>query len=333
MNNYLDNDVVFDYEVRGTDKMKAVVYDKSNSPNVLVFREVEKPLPKDNEVLVKILAVSINAADYRSMKLGIIPKRKIFGADIAGRIESIGKNIKKFKVGDEVLGDISSYDFGGFAEYVSVPENILILKPANIPFETASALPMASVTALQALRNKGNIQIRKKVLICGAGGGVGTFAVQLAKHFDTEVTAVCGEHNVNILQSLGADHVINYNHEDFTHTEERYDLILAVNGGHSLSSYKRILAPKGVFVMIGGALSQVIKSILFGALMSIGSKKMRFLMAKPNTEDLNFIIKLVEEGKVKPVIDRVYPLHKTPEAVEYLSEGHARGKVVIHVTE
>jgi len=311
--------------------MKAVVYDKRESPNVLVFREVEKPIPNDNEVLVKIYAVSINAADYRSMKLGIIPKRKIFGADIAGRVEAVGKNINKFTIGDEVFGDISACGFGGFAEYVVVPESALALKPVSVPFETAAAVPMAAVTALQALRNKGNIQPGQKVLICGAGGGVGTFTVQLAKHFGAEVTAVCGEKNVKVIQSLGADYVINYNENDFTKSGKHYDLVLALNGNHSLFTYKRVLAPKGINVMVGGSLSQVIKSLLFGAFMSIGNKKMRFLAAKPNIKDLEFIIKLVEDGKVKPIIDRHYPLHETAEAVRYLSEGHARGKVVITV--
>lgn len=311
--------------------MKAVVHDKRNSPDVLVFREVEKPIPSDNEVLVKIYAVSINAADYRSMKMGIIPKQKIFGADIAGRVEAVGKNINQFTIGDEVFGDTSGCGFGGFAEYAAVPESALALKPTSVPFETAAAVPMAAVTALQALRNKGNIQPGQKVLICGAGGGVGTFAVQLAKHFGAEVTAVCGDKNVKVLQSLGADQVINYNINDFTKSRKRYDLLLAVNGNHSLAAYKRLLVPKGISVMVGGSLSQIIKSMLFKAFMSIGSKKMRLLAAKPNTKDLEFIIKLVEDGKVKPIIDRHYPLHETAEAVRYLSDGHALGKVIIDV--
>lgn len=311
--------------------MKAVVYERSNSPDALVLREIRKPIPTDNEVLVKIYAVSVNAADYRSMKMGIIPKGKIFGADIAGRIEAVGKNIKQFTIGDEVFGDISACGFGGFAEYVAVPESALALIPEGITFETAAAVPMAAVTALQALRDKGNIQPGQKVLVCGAGGGVGTFAVQLAKHFGAEVTAVCSERNVNMVQSLGADNVIDYTKSDFTKSSMLYDLVLAVNGKSSLSSFKRVLSPKGVFVLVGGALSQVIKSLLFGPFMSIGSKKMRSLSAKSNTKDLEFIIKLVEEGKLKSVIDRRYSLDETAEAVRYLSEGHARGKVVIQV--
>jgi 2-desacetyl-2-hydroxyethyl bacteriochlorophyllide A dehydrogenase len=311
--------------------MKAIVYDKRNTSNVLVPKEIEKPIPGDNEVLVKIHAVSINAADYRSMKMGIIPKRKIFGADIAGKVEAAGKHTKEFSIGAEVLGDISAVGFGGFAEYVAVPERVLALKPAGVTFEAAAAVPMAAVTALQALRDKGGIQAGQKVLICGAGGGVGTFAAQLAKYFGAEVTAVCGEKNEKILQSLGADYVINYMKNDFTKGSKRYDLILAINGSHSLSAYKHLLTPKGICVMVGGGLSQVVKSMLFGAFMSIGGRKIRTLAAKPDRKDLAYIIQLVEAGKVKPVIDRRYSLQETDDAVRYLSGGHAMGKVVISV--
>ncbi|MBA4376815.1 MAG: alcohol dehydrogenase [Anaerolinea sp.] len=313
--------------------MKAVVYKKSSSRDVLVMRDVEKPISNDNEVLVKIVAVSINAADYRSMRMGIIPKRKIFGADIAGRVEAAGKNIEKFTVGDEVFGDISGCGFGGFAEYVAVSASALALKPASVSFEDAAALPMAAVTALQALREQGNIRPGQKVLICGTGGGVGSFAVQLAKYFGTEVTAVCSTNNVELARSLGADHVIDYTKEDFTEIGKHYDLILGVNGNYPLSAYKRALTPNGIYVMVGGALSQVAKSMLFGAFMSLGGKKMRFLAAKPNAIDLELIIKLVEEGKVKPIIDRRYPLNQTAEAMRYLSQGHARGKVIINVVQ
>jgi NADPH:quinone reductase-like Zn-dependent oxidoreductase len=311
--------------------MKAVVFEKSNSPEVLVYREVEKPVPNDAEVLIKIHAGSINAADYRSIQLGIIPKRKIFGADIAGTVEGIGKSIKKLKVGDEVFGDISGCGFGGFAEYVSVPENVLALKPAGVSFEDAAAVPMAGVTALQGLRDQGQIQSGQRVLIYGAGGGVGTFAVQLAKLFGAEVSAVCSIKNVDLAHSLGADHVIDYAEEDIFNRGEHFDLILAVNGNRPLSVYKRALAPRGIYVMVGGALSQVIPSLLFGTLLSIGGKKMRFLAAKPNPKDLEFLIQLVAEGKLKPVIDRCYPLPETAEAMRYISQGHARGKVVIQV--
>jgi NADPH:quinone reductase-like Zn-dependent oxidoreductase len=314
-------------------RMKAVLYDKSNSPGVLTLREVKKPVPLGNEVLVKIIAVSVNAADYRSMRMGIIPKREIFGADIAGVVEAAGKDTEKFKVGDEVFGDLASFGFGGFAEYVAVPERALALKPEDIAFEDAAAVPMASVTALQAMRDKGHIKPGQKVLIYGAGGGVGTYAVQLAKYFGAEVTAVSSTKNAELLKSLGVDHVIDYCKEDFNENGEHFDLIMAVNGNRPLSFYKRLLSPNGICVVVGGSLSQVVKTMLFGAILSFGSRKIQVLAAKPNVKDLEFIIKLVQEGKVKPVIDRRYPLQETPEAMRYLGEGHARGKVVINVIQ
>jgi len=312
-------------------KMKAVVYNKKSLPDKLFYHDVEKPEPNDNEVLIKILSVSVNAADYRSMRMRIIPKKRIFGADIAGRVESVGKNVRQFKPGDEIIGDLSDYGFGGFAEYTVAPEKALIQKPAKISFEEAAALPMASITALQALRDKGNIQKGQKVLIVGSGGGVGTFAVQLAKYFGAVVTAVCGSKNVEQMSSLGADYVIDYTEEVFSKSNRCYDLILAVNGNRPLSTYKRILNPNGTYVMVGGALSQIFKSILFGWLMSFGSKKMRSLAAKSDQKDLEFIVKLVEDAKIRPVIDRRYSLDRTAEAMQYLGEGHARGKVVINV--
>jgi len=313
------------------EKMKAVVFIKKGLPDKLIYSDVEKPLPNDNEVLIKIVAVSVNAADYRSMRMGMIPKRRIFGADISGRVESVGKNILQFKPGDEVMGDLAAYGFGGFAEYVGAPEKALIPKPAKLSFEEAAALPMAGLTALQALRDKGNIQKGQTVLIAGGGGGVGTFAVQLARYFGATVTAVCSSKNVEQTRSLGADYVIDYTKEDFTKNDRRYDLVLAINGNRRLSDYKRILHPNGKYVMVGGALSQIFKSIFFGWLMSMGSKKMVTLLAKSNQEDLEFIAKLVVDGKIKPVIDIRYSLDKAAEAMRYLGEGHARGKVVINV--
>ncbi len=209
--------------------MKAIVYDKSKHPDRLVYREAEKPVPGDNEVLIRVHAAAVNAADSRSMKMGAIPKRKIFGCDIAGVVEMAGKNISRFKAGDEVMGDISACGMGGFAEYTVARETSLILKPRRIPFETAAAIPLTSVTALQGLRDAGGIKLGDKVLIYGAGGGVGTFAVQLAKHLGAEVTALCGEKNAPVMQSLGADHVIPYNGLDVTKISGRYDLVLAVN--------------------------------------------------------------------------------------------------------
>lgn len=312
-------------------KMKAVVYDKNASQDILVYREVEKPIPSDDEVLVRIHAVSLNAADYRSIKMGAIPKRKIFGADIAGRIEAVGKNISRFAAGDEVLGDISGNGFGGLAEYVAISDAPLVLKPADISFETAAAVPMSAVTALQALRNQGKIQPGHKVLIYGAGGGVGSFAVQLAKHYGAEVTAVCSERNRNVVQSLGADQVMDYQKDDFSTTSQRFDLILAINGSQPLSRYKRLLAAGGVCVVVGGALPQVFKAMLLGPLMSIGPRKTRILRAKPAAADLTFLIGLVKENKIKPVIDRWYPLAETADAMRYLSGGHALGKVIIKI--
>lgn len=310
--------------------MKAVVYDKA-VPGALELRELEKPVPKDGEVLVRIHAVSVNAADYRSMRMGLIPKRKIFGADIAGRVEAVGKNVGRFAAGDDVLGDISSFGFGGFAQYVAVSETALVRKPDGITFETAAALPMASVTALQALRSNGGIQPGHKVLIVGAGGGVGTFAVQLAKHLGAEVTAVCGTGNTELMRTLGADRVIDYSREDFAVSENRYDLVLAVNGGRPLSVYRRALRPGGIAVVVGGTLSQAIKAMLLGPVMSFGSRKIRILAAKPSIEDLELIIKLVEDGSIRTVIDKRYGLSETAEAVRYIGEGHARGKVIINI--
>jgi len=313
------------------EKMKAVVYNKKGSPEKLIYCDVDKPVPNDNEVLIKIHAVSVNAADYRSMKMGLIPKRKIFGADIAGRVESVGNNIQQFKPGDEVMGDLAKFGFGGFAEYVTAPEKALIIKPAKISFEEGAALPMAALTALQALRDKGNIQKGQKVLIVGSAGGVGTFAVQLAKYFDTEVTGVCSLNNALQTSSLGADYVVDYTKEDFTKSNMRYNLIIAINGNYSILGYKKTLASNGIYVMVGGSISQIFKSLLFGWSLSFGSKKMRTVTAKANKNDLEFLTKLTEDGKIKPVIDRRYTLEKTADAMRYLSEGHARGKVIINI--
>lgn len=313
------------------EKMKAVVYNKKGTPDKLIYNEVDKPEPNDEEVLVKTMAVSVNAADYRSMHLGIIPKGRIFGADISGKVVSVGKNIRQFKTGDEVIGELSNAGFGGFAQYTVAPEKALAVKPAALSFEEAAALPLAAVTALRALRDKGNLQKGQKVLIVGSSGGVGTYAVQLAKYFGAEVTAVCSTRNAAQTISLGADIIIDYTKEDFTKSKKRYDLILAVNGNYPLSAYKRLLTRNGIYVMVGGAMVQIIKSLLLGKLMSLGSKKMLTLSAKSNKKDMELIIKLAEEGMVKPIIERRYPLDKTAEAMRYVAEGHARGKVVINI--
>lgn len=311
--------------------MKAVVYNKKGSPDKLVFKTVEKPSPTDNEVLIKIYAASINAADYRSMQMGIIPKKKIFGADVSGKVESVGKNIQKFNPGDEVIGDLSDFGFGGFAEYAVAPEKAFVSKPANITYEVAAAIPLAGITALQAIRNKANIQKGYQVLIVGSSGGVGTFAVQLAKYFGAEVTAVCSTRNLEQTSILGADNIIDYTQEDFTKSDKAYDLILAVNGNYSLFAYRRILNKHGVYVMIGGALMQIIKTLLFAKLLSLGSKKMYSIFAKSNQKDLEFVVKLVEGSNIKSIIEQRFPLDKTALAMRYVGEGHAQGKVVINV--
>jgi len=320
--------------------MKAIVYEEYGSPDVLVLKDVEKPTPKDDEVLIKVHAASVNAADLHLLRAdpflvrlssGLLkPKNKILGADIAGRVEAVGSNVKQFKPGDEVFGDISGCGWGGFAEYVCARENALVLKPANITFEQAAAVPMAAVTALQGLRNKGQIQSGQKVLINGASGGVGTFAVQIAKSFGAEVTGVCSTGKMDMVRSIGADQVIDYTQEDFTQNGHRYDLILAANGYHSISDYRRVLTPKGIYVMSGGAEAQMFQAMLQGPWISMtGSQKMGNLLAKPNNADLAFVKDLLEAGKVVPVIDKRYPLSEVPEALRYLEEGHALGKVVI----
>jgi NADPH:quinone reductase-like Zn-dependent oxidoreductase len=311
--------------------MKAVLYNKKASPEKLIYCDVDKPVPKDNEILIRIKAVSLNAADYRSMKMGLIPKRKIFGADISGCIESAGKDITQLKPGDEVMGDLASFGFGGCAEYVTVPEKAVIIKPSKISFEEAATLPMAALTALQALRDKGNIQKGHKVLIVGCAGGVGTFAIQLAKYFETEVTGVCSSKNVQQSDSLGADFIIDYTKEDFSESNKLYNLILGINGNYPLLAYRKCLAPNGIYVMVGGSLSQIFKSLLFGWFFSFGPKKMRSVAAKPNRDDLQFLATLLENGKIKPIIDRRYSLDKTSDAMNYLKQGHSTGKVVINI--
>ena len=313
------------------EKMKAVVYNRKSFPDKLVFCDIDKPVPNDNEVLIKVHAVSLNAADYRSMKMGLIPNRKIFGADIAGRIESVGKNISLFKPGDEVMGDLASYGFGGLAEYVTAPESAVIIKPNQISFEDGATLPMAAVTALQALRNGANIQKGQKVLIVGSSGGVGTFAIQLSKYFEAEVTGVCSSKNVQQTLSLGADYVIDYTKENFMKRGKHYNIILGINGNYPLLAYKKILTSNGTYVMVGGSLSQIFKSLLFGWMLSFGSKKMKSLAAKANKTDLELLATLLEKGKIKPVIDRRYSLDKAADAMNYLKQGHSTGKVVINI--
>ena len=322
--------------------MKAIVYHKYGPPDVLKLEEIQKPTAGDDEVLVKVHEASANAGDWHNLRgepflvritAGPLkPKHKILGADIAGRVEAIGRNVKQFQPADEVFGDISECGYGAFAEYVSVPENALVLKPASMTFEEAAAVPSAALTALQFLRDRGKIQPGQKVLINGASGGVGTFAVQIAKSFGAEVTGVCSTRNLDMVCTIGADQVIDYTQEDFTKNGQRYDPILDAAAYRSLLDYKRALSPKGIYVMDGGSAARFFQVMFLGPWISMtGSKKMGTMIKKPNKKDLVFMKELFEAGKVVPVIDRRYPLSEVPEALRYLEEGHAQGKVVITV--
>jgi NADPH:quinone reductase-like Zn-dependent oxidoreductase len=318
--------------------MKAIVYEEYGPPDVLQLREVEKPKPKENEVLVKVHAASINYIDWQvltgeSLFLRLTtkglrkPKNKILGDDVAGSVEKVGSNVKHFQPGDEVFG-ISN--FGGFAEYCCVNEEYLIQKPASMSFEQAAAIPEAVIPALLGLRDKGQIQSGQKVLINGASGGVGTFAVQIAKSFGAEVTGVCSTKKMETVRAIGADHVIDYTKEDFTKSGKSYDLILAAGGNHSIFDYRRVLNPKGIYVCVGGTMSQYFQAMLLGPLFSIiESKKMGTIFAPPTHEDYAFLIKLYETDKLVPVIDRSYPLSEVAEALRYYGEGNVQGKVVI----
>ncbi len=328
--------------------MKAIVYTEYGSPDVLQLKEVEKPTPKDNEVLVKVLAASLNAADFEmlrgtwSARFGglLKPKHKILGSDIAGRIEAVGRNVTQFQPGDEVFGDLSERGFGAFAEYVCVPENALRLKPSSMTFEEAAAVPSAGVVALQNLRgvgssslsfllsDKGHIQSGQKVLINGAGGGVGTFAVQLAKSFGAEVTGVDSTRKLDMLRSIGADHVIDYTQEDFTKSGETYNVIFDVVGKTSFSRSIRSLKQGGCYLLANAGLSQMVRG-LWTSMTS--SKQVIFRTASEKTEDLLILKELIEAGKIQSVIDRRYPLEHIAEAHRYVDTGHKKGNVVITV--
>ena len=325
--------------------MKAYIYTKYGPPEVLEYKEIEKPLPQEDQVLVKTCATSLNAYDWHLMKADpfivrlvgegfLKPKHNIPGADIAGRVEAVGSRVTQFQPGDEVFGDIGGGSSGGFAEFACAREDKLAAKPVNMTFAEAAAVPMAALTALQALRDYGHIQSGQKVLINGASGGVGTFAVQIAKSFDAEVTAVCSPRNVEAVRSLGADHVIDYTQEDFTRSGQHYDLILGANGYHSIFDYRRALTPAGAYVMTGGSGAQMFQALLMGPLLSrTGANKMGNMMARQNQQDLIFIKGLIEAGKVKSVIDRLYPFSEAVEALRYLEAGHARGKIVISLEQ
>ena len=323
--------------------MQAIVYHNYGSPDVLKLEEVQKPMPKDNEVLVKVHAASAAAGDWHLLRAdpfpirfmsGLLkPKYKILGAAVAGRVEAVGRNVTHFQPGDAVFGDLSLCGFGAFAEYVAVPENALVLKPTRLTFEQAATVPVSAVTALQGLR-AGQIQSGQQVLINGASGGVGTFAVQIAKAFGAEVTAVCSTSKVEMVRALGADHVIDYTKEAFTQSGKRYDLILAANGYQPFAAYQQALTPTGIYVMTGGATRQMFEAMLLGPWRSKkGGQQLGNLLAKPCQKDLQLMKELIEAGKVTPVIDRCYPLSGVPDAIRYVEAGHAKGKVVITVAQ
>lgn len=320
--------------------MKAITQYKYGSPDVLKLQEVDKPVVKDNDVLLRVQAASVNQADWHLLTgtpriarvaFGLFkPKQKIAGLDVAGQVEAVGANVTKFHVGDEVFGE----NKGAYAEFICVPENRIALKPANLTPEQAAAVPVAAITALQGLRDKGQIQPGHKVLIIGASGGVGTFAVQIAKSFGAEVTGVCSPRNVEMVRSIGADEVIDYTQDDFTQSGQKYDLILDIAGNRSLSDCKRVLGPSGIYVSVGGPGSSIgfltrMAKMLLASLF--GSQKMVPMLAKQTPEDLVVLRELLEAGKVTPVIDRRYGLSEVPEALRYQGEGHARGKSVINL--
>lgn len=314
--------------------MKAVVYEKNGSKIPFVYREIDEPTPKDNEVLIKIHAVALNANDYRLFRMGLgVPKCKIFGNAFSGTVVALGKNVKTFQLGDRVVADTSDAGFGGMAEFAVAPECAVVKKPVGVSDVDAAALPVAALTALQALRVSGGIKPGQSVLINGASGGVGPYAVQLAKIAGAVVTAVCSTKNMDMVHSLGADTIVDYTKEDITKSGKQFDYIVGVNGYHSLSDYKRSLKSNGTYVMAGGTFPQIFQALLLGPLFSCGTKKMCALMAKTDSKDLAYLLQLVADGKLKPVIDKTYPLSEGAAAFMYMESGHTRGKVVINAKE
>ena len=322
--------------------MKAIAQNKYGTFDELKLKDVEKPTPKDDEVLVRVHASSINAGNMfpvsgkpflARMSSGLLrPKHLNPGSDVAGQVEAVGANVTQFKAGDEVFGDNYAGGWGTYAEYVCVPENALVLKPTNITFEEAAAVPQAALVALQGLRNEGQIKAGQKVLIIGASGGNGTYALQIAKAFDTEVTAVVSTRNIELVRSLGADHVIDYTQEDFVEKGEQYDLVMAMGGYRSLSDYEKVLRPGGIFVWAGGDLKGLFETMLFGRWFGRkGNKTLTSLSHKQNQDDLRFMAELMEKGNVKSVIDQSFPLEETADAMRHYAAGHMQGKVVITV--
>ncbi len=321
--------------------MKAIVCTRYGPPEVLRLQEIAKPAPQDDEVLIKIHAASINSRDWRFMRANpffirlvpgcfLQPKNKILGADFAGRVEEIGRNVIQFKPGDEVFGYLpGATGRGTFTEYVCANEAAITFKPANLSFEQAAAVPLAAMTALQGLRDDGHLQHGQKVLIHGASGGVGTFAVQIAKALGAEVTAVCSMRNVELARSLGADEVVDYKNEDFTRKGQRYDLVLAVNGYRPIADYLDVLKPAGMLVVIGGSIKQLIQA--GQSKKQPSSKQVHITELRQDQKDLLFLKELLETGQIKPVIDGVYPLDRTADAFRYYEDEHPRGKVVIRI--
>lgn len=320
--------------------MKAIIYTNYGSADQLALAEVPKPVPKDDQVLISVKATSINSWDYDSLLGNSIlarliggfftPKNQILGCDIAGVVEAVGASVKKFEIGDEVFGDNSAGGWGGFAEYGCMKEEILARKPKGISFEEASTIPQAGLLALQGLRDVGKIKSGQKVLINGAGGGVGAFAIQLAKSHDAEVTGVDRESKFDMMRSLGADHVIDYKKENFTMSGKGYDIILENIATHSMFDYKRALNPNGIFVMTGGATARILQLVLLAKFISwAGSRRIKLVGLKYSPTDMEHLAGLMEERKLKSVIDRCFPLAETPEAFRYFGEGNYKGKVVI----
>lgn len=326
-----------------TGRMNAVVAPRYGSPDVLRFENVARPVPEDDEVLIAVRAVGVNAADWhllrgdpplvRLMGFGLRrPSDEILGSDVAGRVEAVGRDVTGMESGDEVFGGLSASGHGAFAEYVCTKSDAVAPKPATLSFEEAAAVPMAGVTALQGLRDEGGIRRGQRVLITGASGGVGTFAVQIASAFGADVTGVCSTEKIDLVRSIGADHVVDYTREDFTEGERRYDLILDVGGYRSIRDGRRVLRPDGTYVFVGGATVRLFETMLVGPLLSMfDGRRVRFLMMTPNRDDLITLTELVEAGDVEPIVDRQYPLEEVPEAIRYLEAGRARGKVVITV--
>jgi NADPH:quinone reductase-like Zn-dependent oxidoreductase len=322
--------------------MKAITQDRYGSPDVLELKSIDKPLVGDDDLLVRVHAAAVDAGVWHLMRgvpyivrmaFGLRkPKKNVLGADMAGQVEAVGKNVTQFQPGDEVYAEV---DTGSFAEYTCAPEAVVGLKPANLTFEQAAAVPLSANTALQGLRDRGQVRPGQKVLINGASGGVGTFAVQIAKWLGAEVTGVCSTTNVDLVRSIGADHVIDYTREDFTKSGQRYDMILDLVGNHSTSDFRRALTPKGTLVLSSGnggrwlgPMGRIINALVLSPFVG---QRLRPLVATRSKENLVALKELMESGRVTPVIDRTYPLGETPEAIRYVEQGHARGKVVILV--